>query len=170
MPEPTHHPLIRPSPEYLKTLPTLRVLTPQTDDEATRRHCRTRGYDFRLELKLVTVRARFWLITYCVGEPFAGWQEGKVFVESLEVNPVGEREAVPYGPADLKWLQRFDYIAMLRAEIDHMLEEPWSWETDHRIREVRAEMYKLMKVSKFKFRELEDGRIVIGDPKFRGGG
>jgi hypothetical protein len=168
MPEPTHHPLIRPSPEYLKTLPTLRVLTPQTDDEATRRHCRARGYDFRLELKLVTVLARYWIITHCVGEPFAGWEEGKVFMENLELHHMDGREPVPYGSTDLKWLQRFDYIAMLRKEIDQLLGEPWSCETDNRIRDVRAEMYKVIGGSMFKFKELEDGRIVVGDREHPG--
>jgi hypothetical protein len=164
MPEVTHHPWIRPSPEYLRTLPTLEVLTPQNVGKATARFCRTRGCDFRLELKLVTPRARFWLIAHCVGEPFPAWEEGKVCVEGLEVNN-SEREPVPYGSADLKWLQRFDYIDMLRAEIAELLEAPWSRDTNNRIREVRAEAYKLMKGSKFKFKELEDGSIVVGDPK-----
>jgi hypothetical protein len=142
MPEPTHHPLIRPSPEYLKTLPTLRVLTPETHDRSTMRRCRPRGYDFRLELKLVTAQARYWLITHCVGEPFAGWQKGKVYVERLEVGPVEQLEAVLYGSSDLKRLQRFDYLAMLRAELDRLLAEPWNWAADDGIREVQREMCK----------------------------
>jgi hypothetical protein len=164
MPEPIHHPLIRPSPEYLKTLPTLRVL-PDNDDTSTKRDGRTRGYDFRLELKLVTERARYWLIARCVGEPFCGWQEGKVYVEWLEEGRQDPLSAVPYGSDDLKWLQRFDYLGMLRADLDQLLDEPWSWEGDERIRELRKEMYKVIGASKFQFRELADGTIVVGDPK-----
>jgi hypothetical protein len=169
MPKQTHHPLIRPSPEYLKTLPTLRVL-PDTDDTSIKRDSRARGYDFRLELKLVTVRARYWLIARCVGEPFSGWQEGKIYVEWLADLRQDPLTAVPYGSEDVKWLQRFDYLAMLRADIDQLLGEPWSWQADNRIREVRKEMYKVIGVPKFKFNELEDGTIVVGDPKDQGDG
>jgi hypothetical protein len=157
--EPRHHPCIRPSPEYLKALPTLRVLTPEADDTSTKRHCRTRGYEFRLELKLVTVRARYWFIASCVGEPFSGWQEGKVYVEWLEDGRQDPLTAVPYGTEDLKWLQRFDYLAMLRAELDQLLDEPWSWEGDDRIRELRKEIYKVIGVPKLKFKKLEDETV-----------
>jgi hypothetical protein len=133
-------------------------------------NCRTRGYDFRLELKLVTVRARYWLIAYCVGEPFAGWEEGKVYMEKLGLGPTDQLAAVPYGFADVKWLQRLDYLAMLRADLDRLLDEPWSWARDDRIREVRREMYKVIGVPKFKYRELDDGTIVIADPKYPRGG
>jgi hypothetical protein len=170
MAEPTHHPLIRPSPEYLKTLRTIRVLTPETDDASTKRHCRKRGYDFRLELKLFTVRARYWFIAHCVGEPFAGWQEGKVYLEWLDGGYKDPLAAVPYGSDDVKWLQRFDYLAMLRADLDRLLDEPWSWELDDRIREVRKEIYRVIGVPKFKFKELEDGTIVVADPKYPGDG
>jgi hypothetical protein len=59
---------------------------------------------------------------------------------------------------------------MLRAELDQLLDEPWSWEGDDRIREVRREMYKVIGAPKFKFRELEDGTIVVGDPRAPGDG
>jgi hypothetical protein len=82
-------------------------------------------------------------------------------VDGLELNDTAEREGVPYGSADLKRLQCLDYIMMLRAEIEGLLETPWSWETDNRIREVRTEMYKLMRGTKVKFEELKDGSIMV---------
>jgi hypothetical protein len=145
-------------------LPTRQVLTPATHGEETLRRCAKHRYDFRLELKLVTQRARYWLIAQCIGFPFAGWEEGKVVVESLEHYADGH-DPLPYGSADLKSLQRIDYVAMLRAEIEQLLEAPWSLEIDNRIREVRAEMYKIMKVFKF-----WDGSIVAGDAMCPGSG
>ena len=76
------HQSIRPRAEYLRALPTLRVSTPETDGEEMREFCRARGFDYRLELKLETTEARFWLITRCVGEGIPGWEEGVVIVES----------------------------------------------------------------------------------------
>jgi hypothetical protein len=143
---------------------SIRVLTSDTDGEATRRYCRTRGCSFRLELKWETETTRFWLITRCVGEPFPGWEEGNVFVSGLEVNYTAERDGVSYGSADLKRLQRLDYIAMLRAELDILLDDKWSWERDRRICEVRTEMYKVMGAPKCIVRELEDGSFVVGEP------
>jgi hypothetical protein len=137
------HPLIRPSPDHLKSLPTLRVLTPETDGPAIRKRCRARGCDFRLELKWQTERARFWLITRCVGEPFTDWKEGNVLVENIEPDDAAEREMVPYGSADLKRLQRIDYFWMLRAEFERLLEEPWSWEREKRLEELRMEMQEV---------------------------
>jgi hypothetical protein len=157
------HPSIRPSPESLKALPTLRVLTSDTDGEVTRRYCRARGCSFQLELKWETETTRFWLITHCVGEPFPGWEEGKVFVDGLELNHTAERDGLPYGSADLKRLQRLDYIAMLRGELDNLLDDKWSWDRDKRIRELRTELYKVMGVPKFKFKEFEDGSIAVGE-------
>jgi hypothetical protein len=151
------HPWIRPSPEYLKTLPTLRVLTPETDCELVRSYCRAQGCDFQLELKLEMETTRYWVITRCIGEPLAGWKEGKIVAENVQT----VSELLPYGSADLKRLQRLDYIAMLGAELDRILGSPWSWETDDRIREVRMEMYKVMGGPKFKFKEHQDGTIVV---------
>jgi hypothetical protein len=155
MPDSAHHPhpCIRPSPECLKTLPTLRVLTSDTDGEVIRKYCRASGCSFQLELKWETEITRFWLITRCAGVPFPGWEEGKVFVEGLELNYTAQREGVPYGTADLKRLQRLDYLAMLRGELDDLLDDQGSWERDRRIREVRTELYKVIGVPKFKFKE-----------------
>jgi hypothetical protein len=160
------HPWIRPSPEYLKTLPTLRVLTSDTDGEVIRKYCRASGCSFQLELKWETETTRFWLITECVGVPFPGWEEGKVFVDGLELNHAAEREGVPYGSAELQRLQRLDYIAMLRGELEDLFDDRWNSERDKRIREVRTELYKVIGGPKFKFKELGDGSIVIADPKY----
>jgi hypothetical protein len=72
------HSLIRPSVEELRPLPTLRVATPETGGESMREYCQDRGFDYRLELKLETEEARYWVCTRCVGEPFTGWHEGAV--------------------------------------------------------------------------------------------
>jgi hypothetical protein len=163
----THHPhaFIRPSPEYLQTLPTLRAVTPETDSDSVRRRCRALGCDYQLELKLETNEARFWLITRCVGEPFAGWRVGKVLMESMVGN---HDELVPYGSAELKRLQRFDYIAMLRTEIARLLVSPSSMENDNRIREVRAEMCKVIGIVKYNVTQLEDGSLEY-EPEHPGG-
>jgi hypothetical protein len=133
------HPQIRPSPEYLKTLPTLRVLTPDT----TFKRYRKAAIDYRLELKMETVMARFWLIARCSGEPFKDWREGNVLVETVQDADPDEHEMVPYGSGDVKRLQRMDYFWMLRAEFERLLAEPWSWEREKRLKEVREEMQRV---------------------------
>jgi hypothetical protein len=138
------HPLIRPSPAYLKTLPTLRVLTPKNGGRAIWNACREHGLDYQIDLKLETEQTRYWVVTRCAGKVMAGWEEGVVFAEDVQLDENGEQKIVPYNPSTLKELQRFDYLSMLRTELVHLFEQPWSWEREKRLEEVRAEIHKLL--------------------------
>jgi hypothetical protein len=77
------HSSVRPRAEYLRSLPTLRVSTPETDGVEMQQFCRARHFDYRLELKLETEETRYWLITRCVGAGIPGWHEGGVVAESV---------------------------------------------------------------------------------------
>jgi len=126
-------------------LPTLRVQTPETDGESVRDHCHARGADYRLELKLETEEYRYWLCTRCVGEPFTDWREGAVIVENVQPNEYGEYEMLPYASEDLKRLQRLDYFRVLRQELDRLIQQPHSWETDKQIEKLRGEIEKMIR-------------------------
>jgi hypothetical protein len=69
-------------------------------------------------------------------------------------------ELVPYGSEELKRLQRFDYIAMLRTEIARLLVSPSSMENDNHIREVRAEMCRVIGFVKYNITQREDGSLA----------
>jgi hypothetical protein len=138
------HPLIRPSPEYLKSLPTLRVLTPADGGKAIAKACREDGLDYQIDLKLETEKTRYWVVTRCAGKVIPGWEEGAVFAEDVQPDENGKFSIVPYNPITVKKLQRFDYLLMLRTHLDHLFDEPWSWEREKRIEEVRVEMHELM--------------------------
>jgi hypothetical protein len=157
------HPLIRPSPGYLKTLPTLRVLTPENGGNAIEKACREHGVDYQIDLKLETEETRYWLITRCGRKRVPGWEEGVVFAEDVKPDENGEHKIVQYDPGNLKKLQRFDYLWMLRTELDRLLDEPWSWEREKRIQEVRAEILKLMPVLKSKVKQLDAAPIAVDD-------
>jgi hypothetical protein len=144
------HPLIRPSPEYLKTLRTLRVLTPENGGKAIEKACREHGVDYQIDLKLETEKTRYWVVTRCGGKVLPGWEEGVVFAEDVKPDENGEHKIVPYNPGTLKKLQRFDYLWMLRTELVRLFDEPWSWEREKRIEEVRAEIHELVPVPKLK--------------------
>jgi len=134
------HPSIRPTPEYLWKLPTLRIRSPQTDGETIAEYCRARGFDYRLELKMETATVRYWLCTRCVGEGFPDWNEGVVLMENVQPNEAGEHVLVPYGSDDLKSGQRVDYVRKLMREIERLLEEPESVERDKQLEETRKEI------------------------------
>ena len=136
----THHPSIRPSPDYLRQLPTIEVRTHESDGEHIREYCQDSGFEFRIELKLETEICRYWLCMRCVGEGFADWREGAVIVEELD----GECEMTAYGNENLKQLQRIDYCRTLKLELDRLLKEPESSETQKRLSEVRQELNELM--------------------------
>jgi hypothetical protein len=142
------HPSIRPSAEYLKTLPTLRVVTPDTASEEMQTFCRDRGFDYQIELRLETEETRYWLLTRCVGDAFEGWKEGVVLAENVKPDDYGQHAMVPYSSTNLKDLQRRDYFWMLRAELNRLLDEdekePPSREREKRIEELRTEMDMLM--------------------------
>jgi hypothetical protein len=142
----TPHPSIRPSHEYLKSLPTLRILTRENGGNAITKASKENKVNYQIDLKLETAQARYWLVTHCVGEGLSGWKEGVVFAEDLEPDENGEYTIIPYAPADLKKLQRFDYFWMLRTEFERLIDEPWSWERDKRVEEVRAEISKLFPI------------------------
>jgi hypothetical protein len=136
-------PSIRPNPEILRHLPTLRVRTPETDGETMQEYSRELGFDYRLELKLETERFRFWLCTLHTGTFPSGWHEGAVLMENVLPNEDGEHEMMPYDSENLKFLQRLDYSHLLWAELDYLRSQPFTWERDKRIEEVLKEFKRL---------------------------
>jgi hypothetical protein len=138
------HPSIRPDPEYLKTLPTLAVLTPKVASKAMKKFCSADRFDYRLELKLETHDARYWLITRWSAKGPSVVRRGVVLHESLTANARGQYEMIPYTLAVAKKLQQYDYWLLLRAELMRLLDEPWNWEREKWIQEVETEMDKVI--------------------------
>jgi hypothetical protein len=141
---------IRPTPDFLRGLPTLAVETPNDGTETVRERARELGIDFRLELKLETRRARFWLCTQGADAPGRGpdnWVVGYVTAESREADEAGDYSMIPYGPDQVKTVQKTDYVNMLREELDVLLdrdEATPSWEVKRQIDAVRKELNTLI--------------------------
>jgi hypothetical protein len=127
---------IRPRAEYLATLPTLEVDTPEKSADAVSDWARPLGVNYRLELKLVTDQYRYWLCTQgaTTGQPggVANLVVGYVTMESIEPDEHGECSLYAYGPEDTAWFQGLDYAHMLREDVEQLKEElardPGSWE------------------------------------------
>lgn len=132
---------IRPHPETLRQLPTIRVETPETAGEAAQEYCRATGSNYKIELKRETESRRYWLITECVGEPYTGWREGVALMVCVETDDCSE--FVPYTATETKGLQGLDYLNKLMADLNRLLAEPWSWEGDKVIRDLRGEIVSL---------------------------
>jgi hypothetical protein len=81
-------------------------------------------------LKLETEKTRYWVVARCAGKVIPGWEEGVVFAEDVQPDENGKCSIVPYNPSTVKKLQRFDYLLMLRADLNHLFDEPWSWERE----------------------------------------
>ena len=64
-------------------------------------------------------------------------------MESLSPNEAGEYEMMPYDSENLKSLQRLDYSQRLWAAFDLLRNQPWTWERDKQIEEVRKEFKQL---------------------------
>jgi len=101
-----------------------------------------------LELKLETEDYNYWLLTYCVGEPFTGWREGVVLMENVQPDEEGMQSMMPYGEKELKTLQRLDYFHMIEEDLKRLLDEderePSSSEREKRIEELRKEITNLV--------------------------
>src|SRR5262249_17476046 len=69
---------LRPKPADLERLPTLQELTAASCPEDVQELAKELGIDFKLELKLETERARFWLCTRGATECRTGTPEGWV--------------------------------------------------------------------------------------------
>src|SRR5262245_8841096 len=107
---------IRPSADHLRQLPTLAVETPADWSQAVQEYAKELGIAFRLELKLVTDRVKYWLCTQGAEKPGDCpdcWVVGYVMMESTEPDEHGEYLRGACGPNDVKRLQWADYCRAL---------------------------------------------------------
>jgi hypothetical protein len=116
------HRAIRPSAEELRGLPTLDTWTADSPFWAPlRERILAAGADSRLELKLETRDARFWLCTRGAdgSDPavLANWVVGNVTVEPTAE---GEADLWVYRPAETRQLQEIDYMNVLREDVDRL--------------------------------------------------
>jgi hypothetical protein len=140
---------IRPSADQLRGLPTLDTWTPDSPTWARLRdHSRAAGVDFRLELKLETRDARYWLCTRGADGPGPGVLPNWV-VDNVTVEPTGEGEVDlwAYNPAETKQLQEIDYMNLLKEEVERLYEQAEADPAPENLRklnEVRAELTRLI--------------------------
>jgi hypothetical protein len=123
-PEP--HPPVRPHPAALAERETLRTFTHENLAGGLRDLAAKRGIHLRLELKLLTDKAAFWLCTEGLDPngpadqnvPFS-WINGCVTISYDQPIPNSEQYET-YGPGDIATSQALDYMHFLakrRAEI-----------------------------------------------------
>jgi hypothetical protein len=125
-------PGIRPSPDNLRELPTLKVDKFENATQNFRELAKNFDVEPILELKWKTPNQEFWLCTQGLPEPTEGapdhWIVGYVTIYF----PDGE--SVCYGPDDVRRLQKLDYANRIRTEMfqladmyeDNPIDETWS--------------------------------------------
>jgi hypothetical protein len=141
---------IRPSPEALRRLPTLKVETEEDGSEYYQERVKALGIDVRLELKLETQTCKYWLCTRGADKPGPGvlpnWIVGYVTPESKLPGSKGEM-GQPYGPEQTDRFQELDYMNLIKEEIDLMAEEndrnP-SDEWEEKLKAARAEYHAVV--------------------------
>jgi hypothetical protein len=145
----TEHRPVRPSADQLRGLPTLDTWTPDSPMWARLRdRSRAAGVDFRLELKLETRDARFWLCTRGADGPGPGVLPNWI-VDNVTVEPTAGAEAdLPaYSPAETKPLQALESMNLAREEVDRLHERAEADPTPENLRkldEVRDELTRLI--------------------------
>jgi hypothetical protein len=136
---------IRPTPEKLRELPTIDVLTQDDGTEAWRDRARQLGVEIRMELKLQAEDESYWLCTRGVNGPNPdvpqSWIVGNVTIG------FSDDEVTTYGPDNVIAFQRLDYMDILKANLNQLCEldeqEP-SHETKTEIDKTREELRSLM--------------------------
>jgi hypothetical protein len=136
---------IRPRPEFLRGLPTLKVRAAEDCTQRLRDFLREKGIDWKQELKLETPTACCWLCTSGLAEVPAwgggGFVVGQVSAEYRQSD--GTWEVVHYGPEDAARLQTLDYYHALGDELGRLQDEykrTESWDTARQRDEVFAEL------------------------------
>ncbi len=117
---------IRPSPDYLRQLPSLTVQTRAQGAEALSELCRQHGFEWSQELKLATPAARYWVTTRGLLEERPGMDAAFVIgnVTPEYVNPDGTWEpGLSYGPKETAWFQGKDYYRLLSEEHGRLKEQ-----------------------------------------------
>jgi hypothetical protein len=146
---------LRPRAEYLQSLPTLAVETPEAAvSEAVREYTRHYGVVFRLELKLVTTERRYWLCTQGLppgtvqpGSELESWTVGFVTIDPLQPDEAGGCWRCAYGPDSASFLQGLDYLAMLYVErecLKRLNEKDFTWETVRQLDATQAEIERVI--------------------------
>lgn len=113
--------LISLSPERLMALPTIKVETHDDGTERYRDFAIRLGLDIRMELKLETDRARYWICTG--GAPAPGpdiplaWVVGYA---TKEIRATGDWHS--YGPEHIARLQKVEYVGILWEELESLCE------------------------------------------------
>jgi hypothetical protein len=141
---------VRPRPEYLKGLPTIRSTTTADGTEALQAFCKAQGIDFVWELKLEAEEEWYWLVTKGVTGPgSSSFTVGCVIPEFKQEDGSWETGAA-YNEKSVKSLQGIDYMNILRGELDRLGEDEADVETEKRRDETRRELARAMAALGFK--------------------